>query len=57
MTFREDYQLFWSGVLGVLLLCWLLCHVRRAGWDDFTRLGTMASLAYVALYATAYGLP
>lgn len=57
MTFRDDFGLFWGGVLGTLAVCWLVCYVRRQAWDDFTRLGTMAALVYVSLYLLAYGVP
>ena len=53
MTFREDFGVFWAGVLGVVFICFL-CN---RDWDRFTTLATIAAVVYVGLYGAAYGLP
>lgn len=57
MTFREDFPMFWLGVLGVLACCALLCNQTRRTFDDFTWLGTVSATVYVGLYALLNGLP
>ena len=57
MTFREDFPLFWIGVLGTVAFTAIYTLLRGDPWDEFVTVSSLAAVAFIVLYAAINGLP